>query len=43
MECPKCGEECQQEMVDVGVGEIPCGPARCDDCQWVEPEAFDIK
>jgi hypothetical protein len=36
MKCPKCGEECTRDMVDVGVGEIPSGPWGCEDCQWVD-------
>lgn len=36
MKCPRCGEECEQETVDVGVGEIPCGPLGCDNCHWIE-------
>lgn len=35
MKCPKCGVEAQQEMADVGPGEIPCGLPYCPDCQWV--------
>jgi hypothetical protein len=36
MKCPRCGEECERPMVDVGVGEIPCGPWGCENCHWVE-------
>lgn len=34
--CPKCGGECERDMVDVGVGEIPAGPWGCPVCHWVE-------
>lgn len=40
MTCPRCGEELTQEMVDVGVGEIPCGPLGCENCGYVEPDAL---
>jgi hypothetical protein len=36
--CPRCGGETEQEIVDVGPGEIPCGPRGCPACHWVEPE-----
>lgn len=36
MKCPNCGEECTQDMVDVGVCEIPSGPLGCENCGWVE-------
>jgi hypothetical protein len=39
MICPSCeGRELEQDMVDVGVGEVPCGPRGCPDCGWVEGE-----
>jgi hypothetical protein len=41
MKCPKCGEECERDMVDVGVGEIQSGPWGCPDCLWVEPPDDD--
>lgn len=34
--CPNCGGELHQDMVDVGVGEIPCGPIGCPGCNWFE-------
>lgn len=37
MTCPKCGAECERDMVDVGIGEIPAGPWGCPECHWVEP------
>lgn len=37
MKCPRCGGPCERDMVDVGVGEIPCGAWGCPDCEWVEP------
>jgi hypothetical protein len=36
MKCPKCGGECDRDMVDVGVCSIPSGPMGCPDCHWVE-------
>ena len=38
MTCPFCGRATEQEMVDVGVGEIPCGPPHCDWCMAVQNE-----
>ena len=39
MICPSCeGRELEQDMVDVGVGEIPCSPLGCPDCHWVDGE-----
>ena len=39
MKCPKCGEECMRESVDVGVGTIH-GPWGCY-CGWSEWEYYD--
>lgn len=36
MNCPRCGERLEQATVDIGVGEIPCGPLGCECCHWVE-------
>ena len=36
MKCPKCGRECERDMVDVGVGEMAASPWGCFDCLWVE-------
>jgi hypothetical protein len=36
VKCPRCGEECEQATVDVGVGEVPVGPWGCENCHWVE-------
>lgn len=38
MKCPVCGEDCERDMVDVGVCEIPAGPWGCPNCDWVEPQ-----
>ncbi len=42
MKCPKCGKEVKCDMVDVGPGEIPCGPYMCrideGGCGWVEDQ-----
>jgi hypothetical protein len=37
MTCPECGEECERDTVDIGVGEQPVGPWGCPTCHWVEP------
>jgi hypothetical protein len=34
MKCPNCGEELEQETVDIGVGSAPCGPPTCPNCYW---------
>ena len=36
MKCPRCSEECERPTVDIGVGEMPCGPWGCENCYWVE-------
>ena len=35
MKCPNCGEECNRDEVDVGVGVIS-GPWSCYECGWSE-------
>lgn len=32
MECPYCGGKCECDTVDVGVGEVQCGPYICENC-----------
>lgn len=39
MNCPKCGEECERDSVDVGVGVI-YGPYGCI-CGWSEDSRYD--
>jgi len=43
MKCPRCGAECEQDEVDIGVG-VQTGPPYCPDCGWhnIEPEIEDI-
>ena len=41
MKCPKCGDDCQQDSVDVGVGIIH-GPCGCPSCGWSESEEYDL-
>ena len=41
MDCPKCGEECVQIEVDIGVG-IMYGPPHCDNCGWTPEKENDI-
>ena len=37
MTCPFCNSKnVKAPMVDIGVGEIPCGPAECYDCGAIE-------
>lgn len=40
MECENCGEECERDEVDVGVGVI-YGPYGCYACGWSEDPAYD--
>lgn len=40
MDCPKCGEECWRDEVDVGVGTI-YGPYGCPSCYWSERAEYD--
>lgn len=40
MDCPKCGEECWRDDVDVGVGII-YGPYGCPGCGWSEDREYD--
>lgn len=40
-ECPKCGEECDRDSVDVGVGVIH-GPYGCASCGWSEDPEYDL-
>ncbi|KMM51651.1 hypothetical protein ACH95_23335 [Bacillus glycinifermentans] len=30
--CPYCGEECEADFVDNGVGMVQCGPYHCYNC-----------
>lgn len=39
MKCPKCGEDCDRDEVDVGVGVI-YGPYGCW-CGWSEDPRYD--
>lgn len=41
MNCPKCGEECYRDSVDVGVCIIH-GPYGCPRCAWSESEEYDL-
>lgn len=36
--CPKCGETCHADFVDIGFGPYSqqCGPYHCDACGWTE-------
>ena len=40
MNCPKCGEECDRDSVDVGVGVI-YGPWGCYCCGWSSSPEYD--
>ena len=41
--CPYCGEECEADWVDIGIGVTQCGPYHCDGCGASEigPEKKD--
>lgn len=42
MKCPFCNSEnLDIPTVDIGVGEMQCGPARCLDCEAYQQEADD--
>ena len=41
MNCPKCGEQCERDSVDVGVGTIH-GPFGCPRCGWSEDPEYDL-
>ena len=40
MKCPFCnGASVDYPTVDIGVGEVQCGPAECNDCMaWQDGE-----
>lgn len=40
MKCEKCGEECDRDEVDVGVGII-YGPYGCAGCGWSSAPEYD--
>lgn len=40
LDCPKCGEGCYRDSVDVGVGVIH-GPFGCPSCGWSEDPRYD--
>jgi hypothetical protein len=40
MNCEKCGEECERDEVDVGVGYV-YGPWGCWQCGWSEDPRYD--
>jgi hypothetical protein len=31
--CPYCGSPCDCDLVDVGIGNVQCGPYFCENCQ----------
>ena len=39
-ECPRCGEFCGRDDVDIGVG-IKYGPWGCYSCGWSEDSDYD--
>lgn len=39
--CPYCGEPCECDTVDVGVGLVQCGPYHCDACLASECGPYD--
>ena len=40
MDCPKCGNRCDRDEVDVEVGVI-YGPYGCYNCGWSEDSRYD--
>lgn len=36
MKCPQCGESCERDEIDNGVGMEAVGPWGCRSCNWVE-------
>jgi hypothetical protein len=40
-QCPYCGEQCEAQFTDVGVGYEQTGPYRCNLCYAVEMGPFD--
>ena len=41
IKCPNCGESCDRDSVDVGVGVIH-GPFGCANCGWSEDSKYDL-
>jgi hypothetical protein len=39
--CPYCGEPCECDLVDVGVGYVQCGPYHCEACGASEAGSSD--
>lgn len=42
MNCPHCGEKCDQDSVDIGVGRM-YGPWGCSYCGWSEYPEYDSR
>lgn len=42
MACPHCGDTCDRESVDVGIG-IMYGPWGCSNCGWSEDPDYDCR
>lgn len=40
-DCPYCGQKCEADFVDVGVGYTQCGPFHCTACGASEIGPFD--
>lgn len=36
MDCPQCGEKCEADFVDIGVGEQQISPYYCPNCGWAQ-------
>jgi hypothetical protein len=39
--CPECGNTVEYPTVDIGIGEVQCGPASCPECNWAEEDPKD--
>lgn len=42
MTCPHCGDTCDRESVDVGIGMM-YGPWGCSNCGWSEDPDYDCR
>ena len=41
VKCPYCGELCEADFVDIGVGMQQCGPFHCESCLATQIGPFD--
>lgn len=43
MWCPNCSCECERDEIDIGVGIQGCGPWKCPNCHWEEPDLREVE